>query len=329
MVIIGRFILNPLISVIVPVYNVEKYLNKCVDSIIHQTFTNLEIILVDDGSTDKSGLFCENYAALDQRIKVIHKTNGGLSDARNKGIEKATGEFITFIDSDDFIELDMIEYLYRLLCQAEADISVCQRNEIEEGSNSTQAHLVVKDETIVGNENCMKAFFECPGIDTIACGKLYRKELFNTIRYPEGKYHEDVFTTYLLIAKCHCVVIGSQHKYNYLLRKNSISRSSFQLKHLDAIEANKIRSAFIQKNYPECSVYANAGIIYATNSCVLKLIESRKLIPEIIDDLQENYRSYEWDFLRGRSSLKAKFFSVCAYINLRLLIKLSLYFHKN
>ena len=164
--------MNPLISVIVPVYNVEKYLNKCVDSIIHQTFTNLEIILVDDGSTDKSGPFCEKYAALDQRVKVIHKTNGGLSDARNKGIEKATGDFVTFIDSDDFIELDMIEYLYRLLCQAEADISVCQRNEIEEGSNRKKAHLIVKYEIIVGNKNCMKAFFECPGIDTIAWGKL-------------------------------------------------------------------------------------------------------------------------------------------------------------
>lgn len=316
---------DSLISVIVPVYNVEKYLEKCIDSIVNQTFDHLEIILVNDGSTDHSLEICEKYKVQDKRIKVIDKKNGGLSDARNVGTQVAMGKFITFVDSDDFIDSDMITYLYHLITQADADISICQHKEIDEKSGMINKYLSVSAKTIVGNDNCMEAFFTNRGIGTIAWGKLYKKELFNGIRYPKGKFHEDVFTTYLLIARSRCIVIGNQHKYNYLLRRNSISKSSFQLKHLDAIEANKVRSEFIKKNYPKCEVYANAGIIYATNCCTIRLIKAMKSPVKIVDELQKNYRDYELDFLRGKSSYKAKIFSLIAYINLNLFMKTGIY----
>lgn len=317
--------MDSLISVVVPIYNVERYLEKCIDSIINQSFEHLEIILVNDGSTDHSLEICEKYKAQDKRIKVLDKKNGGLSDARNAGIEESMGEFITFVDSDDFIDRDMIKYLYHLIKQNDADISICQYKAIEEKSGIIKKYLFVPAETISGNNKCMEAFFTHCGIGTIAWGKLYKKELFDGIRYPKGKFHEDVFTTYLLVAKSHCIVIGEQHKYNYLLRDNSISSSPFQLKHLDSIEAAKVRSGFIKKNYPQCTVYANAGIVYATNCCVMRLIKAQKNPTAIIDELQKNYRNYEWDFLRGKSSCKAKIFSILAYINLSMLMKIGGY----
>lgn len=320
--------MGPLISVIVPVYNVERYLRKCIDSIINQSYINLEIILVNDGSTDSSLKICEQYHIKDSRIKLIDKKNGGLSDARNVGLDIATGQFITFVDSDDFIDLDMIEYLYKLLDQSDADISVCQRKEIKEENGDVRIHLVISPDTIVGNENCMKAFFTNQSIDTVAWGKLYKREIFNGIRYPKGKYHEDVFTTYLLIARSNCISIGNQHKYNYLLRNNSISKSSFQLKHLDAIEGNKVRSKFIQKYYPSCKTYANSGIIYATNVCVIRMIKTQNNSLHIIEKMQKNYRDYEWDFLKGKSSFKAKVFSIMAYINLKLLVQICIYLRR-
>lgn len=313
--------MDELISIIVPVYNVEKYLPKCIESLLKQTYKKLEIILVDDGSTDQSGIICTSYEKLDRRIKVIHKQNGGLSDARNFGLNVAKGKYVTLVDSDDFVEPIMIEYLYTLISKYQADISVCQRNEVEEKNNVIHPHLTVQEEVVDGNRNCMKSFFTNKGIDTVACGKLYKNELFDKVRYPIGKYHEDVFTTYKLIAQAQRIAIGSEHLYNYLIRSNSISNSSFQMKHLDAIEANKQRSSFIKERYPECLVYANAGIVYATNSCILKMINSKIYKSDILTDLQRNYRSYEYDFLRGKSSLKAKIFSVFGWINLPLFVR--------
>lgn len=313
--------MGPLISVIIPVYNVASYLRKCVDRVIHQTYGNLEILLVDDGSTDECPSICDDYARKDTRIKVTHKKNGGLSDARNKGLDMAKGELVTFIDSDDFIELDMIEYLYNLLDVHHADMSVCQRNEVEEATGQVKKRLQISDQIIDGNRQCMMAFFTNSAIDTVAWGKLYRTSFFKHVRYPFGRHHEDVFTTYKLIAQCDRIVVGRAHKYNYLLRKGSLSKSTFQYRHLDGIEANKVRSAFIRERYPECLTYANAGIIYATNSCVIEIIQSKVYLPDLIAKMQKDYRLYEFDFLRGKSSLKAKLFSIFAWMNLKLLIK--------
>lgn len=318
-----------LITIVVPVYNVEKFLPKCVENIIGQSYKNLEIILVDDGSTDSCPLLCDKFQKDDERVKVIHKKNGGLSDARNKGIESATGKYLTVIDSDDYVSSDFIEYLYKLLETNSADISVCQRMNVSEEGKRLGSPKTVQDLVINGNNNCMKAFFTNEAIDTVAWGKLYKTELFNDVKYPYGKYHEDVYTTYLLISKCNKIAIGSEAKYYYRQRSTSISKSSFQVKHLDAVDGAIQRSKFINKNYPNLSKWANAGIIYAANQCSLKMIKASCVNKTYISFLQKQYRKYELDFLKGKNGVKAKVFSFFAYINLWVLITIMTSIRRN
>lgn len=317
---------NTLISVVIPVYNVEKYLIECLDSIVQQTYKSLEIIIVDDGSTDGSSNICDLFAQKDERIRVVHKLNAGLSDARNVGIEIATGKYITFVDSDDYIELDMISYLYNLLRKENADMSVCQRKKVNENGDPIFDKLDITENLIKGNRNCMKEFFINPGLDTVAWGKLYLRSMFQDVRYPVGKYHEDVFTTHLLIAQCSNIAIGSEQKYCYRQRLSSISKSSFSIKHLETIEGNLERRDYIIRNYSELIRYANAGIIYSVNQCVVKLSNASCFDKKITKELQKYYRLYEVDFLRGNSSILAKIFSVFAYMNLSVLIKIMTFF---
>ena len=312
-----------LITVVVPVYNVEQYLKECIESLCYQTYKNLEIILVDDGSTDQSGEICDSYQHTDSRIHVIHQKNGGLSDARNTGIEAASGKFITFVDSDDVCDPNMISYLYKLLCSHEADLSVCQRCLIDETSKSKEVrYQSIEDSIILGNHACMKAFLTKPGIDTVAWGKLYKTKLFDSVRYPYGKYNEDVFTTYKVIAKCNCIAVGSKRLYRYRVRHASIMQSSFSEKHLDGIEGACVRADFIKTEYPYLSVYANAKIIYAVNQCALRIARDKKLElsrrKRLTITLQKYYRSYEKDYLRGPGSIAAKLFSIVAFIDLRI-----------
>lgn len=313
-----------LITVIVPIYKVEDYLRYCVDSIVNQTYSNLEIILCDDGSPDSCPQICDEYALKDSRVRVIHKENGGLSDARNEGLNIATGEYITFVDSDDCLELDMIEHLYKLMDENKADLSCCQRQEIDEEGNKIENDKKHEKLISVGRENCMRDFLCNPNMDTVAWGKLYKAEMFKDIRYPKGKYNEDVFTTYKIIAKCKKVISSPEQKYLYRIRSTSIMNESFSTKHLDGIEGAKIRASFIKSNYPGLAYVANANIVYATNQCVLRLMHtsSEYEIPkDIISDLQKNYRSYEGDFLRGPSGVRAKLFSLPCYVNLPMVIK--------
>ena len=320
-----------LISIVIPIYNVEDFLEDCLWTVLNQTYTNLEVILSDDGSTDRCPKICDQYARKDKRVRVIHKKNGGLSDARNVGIDISKGKYITFVDSDDFIELDTIEYLYDLLQMEDADISFCQKKYVDMSGNEINDNKNYRDIVLKGNANCMKGFFTDKGIDTVAWGKLYRAELFKTIRYPYGKYHEDVYTTYKVIAKSNCIVVGAEKKYCYRMRNESITSSGFKMQHLNAIEANIERRDFVEAEYPELIRYANAGVIYAANQCVLRLIRHKGDIveegqvfekKEILRELQTVYRKYEKDFLKGNSSIHAKIFSLIAFLNLKLIVKI-------
>ena len=294
------------------------------DSILNQSYDNLEIILCDDESPDSCPQICDEYARKDSRIKVIHKKNGGLSDARNAGIDIATGRYITFVDSDDCLKPDMIEYLYNLLHENEADMACCQRQEIDEGGKKKNNNKNHEQLISIGRENCMRDFLCHPSMDTVAWGKLYKTEMFRNIRYPKGKYNEDVFTTYKLVSKCKKIIAGSECKYLYRIRSKSIMNEDFSLRHLDGIEGAKQRASFIYKNYPDLSFVANASIVYASNQCVLRLIKSDDydISPHIVTGLQTNYRKYEIDFLRGPSGIMAKMFSLLCYINLSVFIKM-------
>lgn len=211
-----------MISVIVPVYNVEKYMSQCINNLINQTYKNIEIILVDDGSTDSSGKRCDEYAGQDDRIVVIHKENGGLSDARNVALEMAQGELLTFVDSDDVVDLDYCEMLYKSLNEQRADISVCNTVLFRD---NVPTQLNKKGIQIFKNGKIVEAYLKCL-IQPMACGKIYKKSLFHGIRYPKGKTTEDVYVIVELLKKCGLVVVGADTNYYYRQRRDSIQHSS-------------------------------------------------------------------------------------------------------
>lgn len=242
-----------LISIIIPVYKVEKYLEKCIQSVINQTYENLQIILVDDGSPDNCGKICDEYAKKDHRIEVIHKSNGGLSDARNKGLEIAKGEYIGFVDSDDYIEADMYEVLYNLLKQYNADVSICNFYTVSQGKIS------IKNADNGINEynriEILKEILLDKNIQSYAWNKLYKKELFDEIKYPIGKKYEDIGTTFFLLEKCNKVVVTGKSEYYYINRQDSIVNNVTETTITDYIELIMQRYDYIEENIKELSSY--------------------------------------------------------------------------
>ena len=242
-----------LISIIIPVYKVEKYLEKCIQSVINQTYENLQIILVDDGSPDNCGKICDEYAKKDHRIEVIHKSNGGLSDARNKGLEIAKGEYIGFVDSDDYIEADMYEVLYNLLKQYNADVSICnfytvsqEKIAIKNADNGIKEYnrIEILKEILLDNN-----------IQSYAWNKLYKRELFGEIKYPVGKKYEDIGTTFYLLEKCNKVVVTGKPEYYYINRQDSIVNNVTETTITDYIELIMQRYDYIEENIKELSSY--------------------------------------------------------------------------
>lgn len=242
----------PLISVIVPVYNVEQYLNRCVDSIINQIYYNLEIILIDDGSTDNCGKICDKYAKQDDRIVVIHKENGGLSDARNAGLEIMSGEYVTCIDSDDFVSAFYVQNLYDALIFEESEIACSVFLDYYENDKEPAYSTVDFDKIMkLGKEDFFRKMLYQDGVEISACGKLYVSKLFEGIRFPVGKLYEDVATTYLLIEKAKNIAVIPNIDYCYFHRKGSIAQSKFNPRKMDAIIHMKQLRSFIELNYPE------------------------------------------------------------------------------
>ncbi|MCQ2101783.1 MAG: glycosyltransferase family 2 protein [Fibrobacter sp.] len=237
--------MNDLVSVIIPVYKVEPYLRECLDSVVNQTYYNLEIILVDDGSPDDCPKICDEYAENDSRIKVIHKENGGLSDARNCGIDIASGKYLTFVDSDDVIHSLYVESLYNALCECCADVSVCQyvsfvKNEsIPFGENCVDVKTLVGRDAVIDlyNRQCRFSYKMKFGVPIQAWGKLYRKELFEQICFPFGKIHEDQFIVPLILYRAKNVAVISKNLYFYRKVEHSIMKNHFSLKRFDDLEA--------------------------------------------------------------------------------------------
>lgn len=234
------------ISVIVPVYHVEDYLERCVRSIQRQSYQNLEIILVDDGSPDACGRMCDQYASMDQRIHVIHKTNGGLSDARNAGIEAAAGEYVAFVDSDDWLEPKMYEVLLHALETYHADIAECSYRNIyadwvKEETSCTGK--VVEGDAVFA----LEAMLDWKYFKPVAWNKLYKRKVICDIRYPTGKIHEDEFTTYKYMYQAERLVYVDFSFYNYdRTREGSIIGKGFREDNLDSCEAFRQRMDFFE-----------------------------------------------------------------------------------
>lgn len=246
---------NAKISIIVPVYKVEPYLDKCVSSIVNQTYTNLEIILVDDGSPDNCPAMCDSWAQKDSRIRVIHKPNGGLSDARNAGMAVASGEFIGFVDSDDWIAPDMYESLCRHLKEDGSDIAACGVQ--MDWDDDTPPCMLTRDgNCILNQEEAMQAIIQESWLKQPVWYKLYKAELVKDILFPVGKYHEDVSWSYQAVGRAKKVSVSDHVGYYYLQRGGSIMGEGYSLKRLDAVEAKVQRCAYIQDCFPKLSPLA-------------------------------------------------------------------------
>lgn len=217
-----------IISVIVPIYDVEQYLVKCIVSILDQTYNNLDIILVNDGSPDSCPKICDKYAQRDSRIRVIHKKNGGLSDARNVGLDDALGEYVVFIDSDDWIERHYIEKLYEAMLNSGADIAVANyRHTYEDGHIENPRRVISKHHSLSRNEALQRLLIERHVYEVVVWNKLYRINLFldNDIKYPKGKINEDNYTTHKLYAASKRIAYIPDIVYNYRQRSGSIMQS--------------------------------------------------------------------------------------------------------
>lgn len=242
--------MNEMISIVVPIYNVEKYLEKCIDSMLNQSYKNIEIILVNDGSTDSSGEICDRYADIDNRITVIHKKNGGLSDARNAALDVAKGSYVTFVDSDDYIKEDYILYLYTLLRKYKSDISVCEFDYMEESGKRINHPFADNREMIFDREMGLKKLLGQKLYTNSSSGKLFKMEHFRDIRYPYGKLYEDTLTIYKLFLKAERISFGANPLYCYIYHNQSISKSGFSSKQMECIYNTEIMIKDVLKEYP-------------------------------------------------------------------------------
>lgn len=250
------------LSIIVPVYRVDKYLHKCIDSILDQTFKDFELILIDDGSPDECGKICDEYACIDSRVHVIHQENKGLSAARNAGINVAKGQFLAFVDSDDWVEPNIYEVLIENIVKSNTDIAVCgirnyfKSNPYKEDKGNKQIRNMVlsKDqcfEMIFSKDDCITAF---------AWNKVYRTAVFSALRYPEGQIYEDSFLILDILSKCNSAFVTTAKLYNYRRYENSITGSSFCNGEMDRIMSSEKNYNVFKEHYPQYLEYAEANL---------------------------------------------------------------------
>lgn len=312
---------NNMISIVIPVYNVAHYLPDCMESVLSQTDENVEVILVDDGSTDNSGILCDRYSEEYTSIKVIHQKNAGLSAARNSGIEIAQGEYITFIDSDDMLAPNFIKTALALAEAHKADFVAFGNVRCEANAHyNSEYKIAMQSEinTYFDKTIKMQRFLIGTEIGTTAWAKLYRTELFKSIRYPVGKYHEDVFTTYKLVDKASRIVTTSQVGYIYRKNPNSITTRKFSEKRLDSVIGKKQQLAFICENYPRLQKEAETGVIYACNQCLMLMAKAAYTKKLVLEEFQILYRKYGWSYLSSHVSTKGKIVVLISMLNIKL-----------
>lgn len=284
---------NDLISVIVPIYNVEKYINKCVDSILNQTYQNLEVFLVDDGSPDNCGSICDLYAEKDDRVKVIHKQNGGLSDARNVAIDKMSGKYVTFVDSDDYLDLNYVEKLYTAIKKNDADMSVGSYAYITEDGKIINHPKNTGKIEVFEQEKALYELLDSRKFSNSAWGKLYKAEHFSDIRYPFGKIYEDVPTTYKLFFKSSKIAYVDEILYFYLYNQKAISKQAFKPQRMDAIYFAENMVSEVVARYPKLKKAANRRV-FDSYCTVLNIIDNSN---EFYEFTKGRYDSVKWKVL--------------------------------
>ena len=265
---------TPLISVVLPVYNKTEYLPDCMDTLLNQTYTNLEILLVDDGSTDGSAALCDAYAERDHRVRALHKINGGVSDARNYGIGHASGEYITQVDPDDTVDPDYVEYLYELLVKYDAVMSICQHRVLFH--NGKVEDFGGEGDCKADAEWCLERMLYHDVIDVSCWGKLYHRSLFDGFSYPKGRIFEDHAATYILFMKSPVIAVGFASKYNYIMHDVSIVHDSFSVRKLDLLPATDRMGRDILSSYPHLYRAVLRRRVYARLSTINQMLYTRE-----------------------------------------------------
>lgn len=308
------------VSIIIPVYNVQSFLNECIESVLAQTYSNLEIILVNDGSTDNSGDICDYYSEIDGRIFVFHKNNGGLSDARNYGISRATGDYIYLLDSDDYLyKEDAIERMVEFSEKYNSEIVLgCYVEKREQHI----INIVLEDEMIetispvqaiqnIYNYDAYRTIF------TVAHNKLYKRELFSTLCYPVGKLHEDEFLTYKLYLKAKNIIFFRYNTYAYRIRENSIMTGSYNIKRLHAVEALKERIYLLEK-YPDLVFQSERALIKTMEVNLIELYKNN--FYKEFHTLKTEYKKTIFDFIKKqRMLLKIKYYLKYCVVHFKIL----------
>lgn len=320
---------NTLVSVVVPVYNVAEYLRRCVDSILSQSYTNLDIILVDDGSTDESGKIADEYAQSDDRITVIHKKNGGLSDARNAGTRVAKGRYIFYLDSDDYILSDAIALLLQFAQSNDCDI-------VQGGFYYLYSDKMLFDkkygvagatEAVITKTEALKWLIENVRIKNFAWGKLYKKSLIEKFDFPVGKYFEDSFWQYKVVNECENYGVINRPLTYYRQREGSISGSGISAKILDLIDGNTKRTEFIRTHWPELfplairSLWKSLYDICVTHGRMQGVF--REKLDFTIDRFQCEFKRYlpnilQYNLVKGRHERSLKLYQLMQRVYARV-----------
>ncbi len=301
-----------LINIIVPVYNVEKYLGKCVSSILGQRYKNLQIVLVDDGSTDNSAMLCDEYGLLDTRVHVIHKKNGGLSSARNAGLDyvyskdtfDVTNEYIAFIDSDDYVADDYVSFLCTLLVAEDADVAQCghyigysERRKVDKNANH-DLHVLNKIEAL--ESLCYNGIY-----DVTAWNKLYKATLFVDVRYPEGMIYEDTAISYLIAEKAEKIVVCMESKYYYNQRYTSIANGvSFNPSKYDFITIGDEMADYISQYYPSSKNAVNAKRVYVRLSTLSQMVNCNYYDKSKILEIVTAIKKYSKNIMHNKNVSK-------------------------
>lgn len=309
--------MEDLVSIVVPVYNVEKYLKKSIESILNQTYKNIEILLVDDGSTDSSGQICDSFSKVDPRIRVFHKANGGLSDARNFGIEQMKGQYVAFIDSDDYISKDYVWKLYSSIKNNDSEVSICSFSLVDEKGEKIKDELLDSGEICLTGQQILEKVLTADGYRyVVAWNKLYRSTLFEKFQFKKGMLYEDEFLNYPLFWECQKVSIVEKPLYLYVQREGSIVQSNMTLEKIkmkDEMHTSRIEfysekgHSFLHEK--ACQQYCNWIVTTTTN-------HRNVLNPTFAKYLQRQFRKFAKHTQNNDAKLIAQ--NILGFIDIRL-----------
>lgn len=292
---------QPLITVIIPIYKVEPYLHRCVDSVMHQTYQNQEIILVDDGSPDRCGEICDEYAGIDSRIRVIHKANGGLADARNAALPEAGGAYICFIDSDDWVTPYYVEHLYDALVKDAADMSSSWFENVLEPANISEPVSEIVDYSCLDSEDYLRKMLYQDGVETSAWGKLYRADIIKELRYPVGKLYEDIPVTYAATKRCRKIALVGNVDYYYFQRTDGIQNAAFNPCKMDGVTHCGQMMKEIRADYPDLYQAAKCRYLSTVFNIIFQIRDTNN---QERNDLWMEIKKYRKDVLLDHNARK-------------------------